>query len=126
MESNVSRGRRGEGVAAAWLRNRGWTILDRNWRDGPRELDLVARRCGVVAFVEVKTRTSDAWGLGLAAIGPRKRREIERASRRWIHERAAEVGGSVRQFRFDAFSVHFRPGRSPECQHVPAAWMVGE
>ena len=49
-------GRRGELRAELWLRARGWTILDRRRKTPAGEIDLVARRAGVVAFIEVKWR----------------------------------------------------------------------
>lgn len=53
-------GRRGERLAGWWLRLKGWTILDRRVRTPAGEVDLVARRGKLVAFVEVKTRRTAA------------------------------------------------------------------
>ncbi len=53
-------GRRGERLAAWWLRLKGWRILDRRVRTSAGEVDLVARRGDLVAFVEVKMRKSAA------------------------------------------------------------------
>ena len=53
-------GRRGERIAGWWLRLKGWRILDRRVRTPAGEVDLVARRGNLVAFVEVKTRRSAA------------------------------------------------------------------
>ncbi|MCH7992121.1 MAG: YraN family protein, partial [Gemmatimonadetes bacterium] len=47
----------GERLAGARLERRGWTILERNYRLGRREVDLIARKEGILAFVEVKTRS---------------------------------------------------------------------
>ena len=51
-------GRRGERLAGWWLRLKGWDILDRRVRTAAGEVDLVARRGTLVAFVEVKTRAA--------------------------------------------------------------------
>ena len=53
------RGRRSEALSALWLQLRGWRILDQRARTGVGELDLVARRGPVLAFIEVKHRVSD-------------------------------------------------------------------
>lgn len=53
-------GRRGERLAAWWLRLKGWRILDRRVRTPAGEVDLVARRGNLVAFVEVKSRRTAA------------------------------------------------------------------
>ncbi|MBB4100786.1 YraN family protein [Sphingomonas kyeonggiensis] len=53
-------GRRGERIAGWWLRLKGWSILDRRVRTPAGEVDLVARKGNLVAFVEVKTRATAA------------------------------------------------------------------
>ena len=54
------RGHKGEALAALWLQLKGWRILDRRVRTPAGEVDLVARRGNLVAFVEVKARASAA------------------------------------------------------------------
>ena len=53
-------GRRGERIAGWWLRLKGWRILDRRVRTPAGEVDLIARKGNLIAFVEVKMRASDA------------------------------------------------------------------
>ena len=74
MGAGQERGRRGERVAEQHLLDRGWEILDRNWRSGHAEVDLVVRRGSVLAFVEVKTRSQRGSGDPLESITGRKRR----------------------------------------------------
>jgi putative endonuclease len=113
-------GRWGEKVAAEHLIRRGWTILDRNFRCGHKEIDLVARRDGVVAFVEVKTRTSASFGHPLESITPAKRREILHASQRWISLHS----DTVTVYRFDAIAVvRERDGRI-HVDQIEDAWRV--
>ena len=66
--SNKPLGDRGEALAAEHLVRGGWTVLHRNVRLGHKEIDLVARRGEVVAFVEVKTRGGLGYGHPLESI----------------------------------------------------------
>ncbi len=138
-ESMVERGRRGEALVARSLQVLGWRVLDRNWRDGPRELDLVVHREGVLAFVEVKLRRRggrDRDGVveeALAAVGFRKRRELELAARAWLASFAAEPLGLrrtrlgmawPREIRFDVAVVIPDEGLG-EVLLIPDAWRPG-
>ena len=67
------RGRRGEHIAAWWLRLQGWRIVGERVRTARGEVDLIARRGKTLAFIEVKTRRKDS-DLSLAIDGPRLRR----------------------------------------------------
>lgn len=110
-----------ENRAVAWLVERGWEILSRNYRDGPREIDVVARRGDVVVFFEIKGRSGCEHGHPLDAIGFRKRRDVERAAACWIRKVRP---GSV-TFRFDALALTRRKG-DWDIIHVPDAWRLGE
>ena len=119
-EGRVQLGRRGEAIAEAYLAEHGWAVLARNYRAGPKEIDLIAARSGVVAFVEVKTRTTRTGGTVLESIRALKRRAVVTAARRWIHENGRR--GSV--YRFDAIGVDLRGGEAV-IEHVPDAWRPG-
>ena len=113
-------GRSGEALAAAHLSSRGWTVLARNFRAGPKEIDLVVSKGGVVAFVEVKTRATATGGTPLEPIGRAKRRLVVAAARRWIHEH----GRPGTTYRFDAIGVAVR-GEEVSIEHIPDAWRPG-
>ena len=116
---NKPLGDRGEELAAQHLARAGWTVTHRNFRLGHREIDLVARRGEVVAFVEVKTRSGLGYGHPLEAITAKKRREIAQVAGAWI-----ERFGSVDDvYRFDAVAVLVRGGE-PEVEHVEDAWRM--
>lgn len=80
-------GERGEEVAAEYLRERGYEVLERNWNCREGELDIVARKDGGLVFVEVKTRRTERYGRGEEAIGAGKMRKIIMAVEKYLEER---------------------------------------
>lgn len=79
-------GREGEDMAAEYLKRKGFTILDRNWRCTDGELDIVAvdpRR--VFVAVEVKTRTGTRFGTPLEAVGRKKLQKLRRLTVIWLN-----------------------------------------
>jgi len=110
------RGRRGELLCRWHLRLRGWRILARDWRCPVGEIDIVARRRGVLAVIEVKTRPDFA--TGAAAVAPRQQRRIARAAEAFLMMRPELAELAV---RFDVMVV--APGRLP--RHLAGAWLSG-
>ena len=74
----------GEQQAIGYLLSRGWIVVAHRFRAGRAEIDLVARRGNLVAFVEVKSRRGEAFGAPLEAVTGAKRRELVKAARCWI------------------------------------------
>jgi len=95
----------GERIAARWLARDGWQVVDRRWRSGRRDIDLVALREGVVAFVEVKTRRTTWSGEPVEAVNWRKQRELTRSAQAWIDQRASALTPPPATFRFDVVGV---------------------
>jgi len=112
----------GERLAANHLQRLGYAILEKNYRFGRREVDLIVRRGDLVAFVEVKARAGVGYGHPLEAITAIKRREIERVARRWL----SRHGRPELCYRFDAVGVLVRPGADPIIEHIRDAWRLGE
>ena len=104
----------------AFLTSCGWEVERHRFRLGRHDLDVVARRDGVVAFVEVKTRGSAAWGAPVESIGWRKRRTLARVAEVWRlrHGRPDEL------FRFDVVSVQVRGAGRYIVEHVQDAWRL--
>ena len=100
-------GRRGEQLAADWLRReREFVLVARNWRnphDQREELDLVARDGEVLVFVEVKTRQATALVPGFYAVNARKKRVLRRA----IYAYLARLRAKPRFVRLDVVEVSF-------------------
>ncbi len=110
----------GEELAARHLERTGWRIIERNYRFGHREIDLIARRGRTIAFVEVKTRADTRWGNPLLAIDRQKRAEIERVARVWL-ERHGRRGD---EYRFDAIAVLRSPNGALVLEHIENAWRL--
>lgn len=91
----------GEDLAASWYQAAGYRILDRNWRCGDGEIDLVVRRGATVVVVEVKARSSTAFGSPASAVTPAKQRRLRRLAVRWLAERGPRCG----VVRFDVVAV---------------------
>jgi len=134
------RGRWGEAAASRFLEAAGGEVLARNWRDGPREIDLVVRFGRVIAFVEVKTREDHRWGHPFEFLTPRKRADLEQAARAWLAtvrdrnwgggdapagwRRISQTGFDL---RFDVVSVTLAGGAGggPDIEYLPDAWRPG-
>jgi putative endonuclease len=93
-------GREAEDVAAAALAREGWAVLARRARTPAGEIDLVAERDGLLAFVEVKARPS--LQEAAVALGPRQRARLVAAAECWL---AANPGHGPAGIRFDVVIV---------------------
>lgn len=73
-------GRSGEDRAAKYLAEQGYVVLERNYRAPYGEIDLIAMDSGMVVFVEVKTRTTNAYGSPEMAVNSRKQERMVKAA----------------------------------------------
>lgn len=80
FKRKLDEGNRGEEIAAKYLIDQGYKIIARNFRIRGGEIDIIATDAGVLAFVEVKTRTSTQFGTGLEAIGFYKLKALVRTA----------------------------------------------
>jgi putative endonuclease len=120
-------GRWGETVAAGYLERLGYTILERNARTPYGEIDLVARqdtekgrsREAVTVFVEVKTRSSTAFGLPEEAVTARKRGHLLAAAQSYLLDHPA-LGEA---WRVDVVAIQrLRRGQAPVITHFENAF----
>jgi putative endonuclease len=77
--NNLSRlllGKKGEDLASNYLHKKGYRIIDRNFKKGYGELDIIALQDSTLVFIEVKTRIGREFGLPEEAVTPRKLREV--------------------------------------------------
>lgn len=80
----ISKGKMGEDTAAAFLAKEGYKIVDRNFRCPLGEIDIVAADKGVLVFVEVKTRSSNKFGLPEEAVNRRKQHQMTKVAQFYI------------------------------------------
>jgi putative endonuclease len=115
MVTAAELGRLGEELAVRHLQHEGCVVLERNWRcheAGVRgELDVVVRDGRFVVFCEVKTRRGDGAGGPLAAITPRKARQLRRLAAAYLGAAALDRGG----IRFDVLAITW--GDPPVVSH---------
>lgn len=98
----------GEALAAAWLQDSGFEILQRNWRAGRYEIDIIACREGVLHFVEVKTKRSTRYGHPEQQVGRQKLRHLIAAGTAYIH-----CDKRWKRIRFDILSIRLFAGAPP-------------
>ena len=107
-------GRKGEDHAVAYLEEAGLTILDRNWRCPVGELDIVAAEGHHLVVVEVKTRSSMAFGSPVEAISPRKVRRLRQTAVRWLEAH----GLHAPVIRFDVIGIRVHGDGAWQVEHV--------
>src|SRR5687768_18094956 len=112
-------GELGERIAERWLLRRGWRIVQRRFRSGHRDIDLVVERDGTVAFIEVKARKGAEFGGPVQAVNYRKRKQLERSAMVWIDRHGQEA----ESYRFDVVGVLLN-GASVRVCHVENAFAL--
>lgn len=84
-KSNKTLGAFGESAVVDFVTAQGSTVIDRNWRIKEGEIDIVARVAdGTISFIEVKTRSSSAYGHPLESIGVQKAHRLQRLALAWL------------------------------------------
>ena len=109
-------GRISEDRAAAYLMARGYTIRDRNWRLGHKELDIVAQKNDKLAIIEVKARRSDRYGDAVDAVTDDKIYKIVQAANAYVRYHRINLN-----VRFDIIAITGEPG-SQTIEHIEDAF----
>ncbi len=93
-------GNTGENMATSFLKKEGYTILERNWRFGKAEIDIIASREDIMVFIEVKMRSSEHYGSPWQAVVKNKQTRIIKAADHYL--RKTNWPGEA---RFDIISI---------------------
>ncbi len=118
MAAKDELGARGERIAERHRVRRGLTVLDRNWRCPQGEIDLVLRDGTETVFVEVKTRSSVAFGHPLEAITAAKLARLRRLAGAWCVAHPQLAGEGTRRIRIDAVAVIAPRGLPAVVEHL--------
>ena len=104
----IQTGKRGEDIAVAYLKNRGYRIIERNYKCLFGEIDIVAKDGDTVVFVEVKSRKSEKFGDPQGAVGREKQKKISRNSLKYLEEKHLYPCNA----RFDVVAIKMLPAGS--------------
>jgi len=109
-------GNGGEIAAREYLMQQGYAIMDTNWQYGHLEIDIIAIKENVLAFVEVKTRSSTAVSEPQMAVNQQKQKNIIRAANAYILKNRCDC-----EARFDIITV-VKTGNETKVEHLPDAY----
>lgn len=109
-------GREGEAFALEYVLSKGYKVLHTNWRHGQKELDIVAKKDGMLVVFEVKTRFSDIWEEPKDAVRNKKQKNIVDAADAYVQKFNLDI-----EVQFDIISLVAK-GNSFELEHIPDAF----
>jgi putative endonuclease len=116
MAENHELGKNGELIASAFLKNKGYSVLEINWRKGPLEIDLIAKKGNTLVIIEVKTRSSNYFGEPEEFVTRAKQKTLIRAANLYILENNIDL-----ETRFDIVSVVIS-GEQHRVHHIEDAF----
>ena len=114
--SSIRIGQRGEEIAARFLLSEGFDLLHRNWRSGRYELDIVARKEGVLHIVEVKSRKADVLTAPEEAMTRKKFNALFRAAQQYVALYRIDA-----DTQFDLIAVDLLPDSTHRLRYIPNA-----
>lgn len=111
-------GRWGEDLAVRTLETKGYNIIERDWRDGHKDLDIIAIYDGWLVIVEVKTRRNDDFLAPELAVDRRKIKNITLAANRYVKSNCIDL-----PVRFDIIAITGTDEHSCKVEHIEDAFM---
>lgn len=116
---NIRIGSIGEELATKYIKDKGYNILDRNYRTKLGELDIIAKKENIIVFIEVKTRTSNVYGIPSEAVNYKKQQTIQKLAQQYILYR--KLSNSCFSYRFDVIEVKLI-GKKYKIDHIENAF----
>jgi putative endonuclease len=113
-----SLGDRGETAACGFLKEKGYEIVEKNYKCKIGEIDVIARRNGRLAFIEVKTRTSSQRGVPQEAVDLKKQEKIFKLAAWYLKDKKL---GEI-PVAFDVVAVLWKEGEAPKTRLIPDAF----
>ena len=114
IPEHLETGKWGEEIAAAYLREKGHVILERDWRSGHRDIDIITQEKDMLVFVEVKTRRNRDIADPITAVNPQKQYNLLAAINHYLRCKHIST-----QYRFDVITIIGSPGQlNPEIEHI--------
>ncbi|HBG92642.1 MAG: YraN family protein [Nitrospirae bacterium RIFOXYB2_FULL_43_5] len=111
-------GSKGEDLAAEFLKDNGYRIIARNYKTPIGELDIIAKDGEILVFIEVKTRSSNAYGYPFEAVGSRKKHKLKNLALLYLKNQKKNCA-----VRFDVISINLN-GTKNEIEHIKDAFEV--
>ena len=117
MAKHIELGKEAEELAVQYLTKKGYEILERNWRNSHKEIDIIAKDGDELVIVEVKARQSDNYGEPDLAVTLRKQSLLVAAANAYIFKNNLDLST-----RFDIISIVFKEG-NPVFDHIEDAFL---
>ena len=113
MAAHNELGKWGEDLAAGYLQRKGYTIIERDWKSGKRDLDIIAQDGNVIVFVEVKTRRNRLYGEPEESVDYHQLQNLQQAISHYVKFKQIQ-----QEIRFDIISIVGTVGTDPDIQHI--------
>ena len=117
MAAHNELGEWGEEVAVRYLEQKGYVILERDWKSGHRDIDIIAQDKDMIVFIEVKTRRNRLFADPEMSVNYQKIQNLRRAANHFIKYRRIDL-----IVRFDIITVVGMTGSMPEIDHIEDAF----
>lgn len=118
--SKQKKGSYGEELAVKFLKEKGYEIIEQNYRYGHGEVDIVAMDKKELVFVEVKYRKNLEYGSPEYAVTKSKQRQVRKISELYIMEKGDDI--EFDNARIDVVAILNLPGNKPEINHIENAF----